>query len=339
MKFLSVLFAAWVVKVSAHYTLPALIAGGVDTAQWLYVRQTNNWETNDPVTDVTIDDIRCYTSTESDTSSTATVTAGSTIGFTAPITLYHPGVLNVYMAQAPAGTDVADWDGSGEVWFRIYQITADTDGGETITFPSQNLAQVTFPIPAETPSGQYLVRIEHIALHVANVYGGAQFYLSCAQIEVTNGGNGTPGPLVAFPGAYTGNEPGILINIYYPIPANYTQPGPPLWTGAGGSSPPVGTTSTVTSTKASTTTTISTTSTKASTTTVSTTTTSSTGSSTGTTAAEYGQCGGQGWTGELLLSFFGSQAPLIKNAPDTGPTACAAPYTCHVLNAYYSQCY
>jgi hypothetical protein len=319
MKFLSVLFTAWAVKVSAHYTLPALIVGGVATDQWQYVRQTNNWETNNPVTDVTTDDIRCYTSTESDTSSTATVTAGSTIGFTAPITLYHPGVLNVYMAQAPAGTDVADWDGSGEVWFRIYQITADTDGGETITFPSQNLAQVTFPIPAETPSGQYLVRVEHIAIHVADVYGGAQFYLSCAQIEVTNGGSGTPGPLVAFPGAYTGNEPGILINIYYPIPANYTQPGPPLWTGAGGSSPPpVSSTVKTTSTKASTTTTISTTSTKASTTTASSTSVSIPGGSTGTTAAEYGQCGGQGWT---------------------GPSVCAAPYTCHVLNAYYSQCY
>ncbi|KAJ6503881.1 glycosyl hydrolase family 61-domain-containing protein [Mycena sanguinolenta] len=294
MKFLSVLFAAWAVKVSAHYTLPALIVGGADTDQWQYVRQTNNFESNDPVTDVTIDDIRCYTSTESDTSSTATVTAGSTIGFTVPITLYHPGVLNVYMAQAPAGTDVADWDGSGEVWFRIYQITADTDGGETITFPSQTI-------------------------HVANVYGGAQFYLSCAQIEVTNGGSGTPGPLVAFPGAYTGNEPGILIDIYYPIPANYTQPGPPLWTGAGGSSPPpVSSTVKTTSTKASTTTTISTTSNKASTTTASSTSVSIPGGSTGTTAAEYGQCGGQGWT---------------------GPTVCATPYTCHVLNGYYSQCY
>ena len=32
-----------------------------------------------------------------------------------------------------------------------------------------------------------------------------------------NGGSGTPGPLVEIPGVYTGNEPGILINIYYPV--------------------------------------------------------------------------------------------------------------------------
>ena len=43
----------------------------------------------------------------------------------------------------------------------------------------------------------------------------AQFYLSCAQVKVTGGGNGSPSPLVSIPGVYTGNEPGILINIYY----------------------------------------------------------------------------------------------------------------------------
>ena len=33
----------------------------------------------------------------------------------------------------------------------------------------------------------------------------AQWYISCAQIEVVNGGNGNPGPLVSIPGVYTGN--------------------------------------------------------------------------------------------------------------------------------------
>ncbi|GJE92061.1 glycoside hydrolase family 7 protein [Phanerochaete sordida] len=39
---------------------------------------------------------------------------------------------------------------------------------------------------------------------------------------------------------------------------------------------------------------------------------------TGTPVAQWGQCGGIGYTGS---------------------TACASPYTCHVLNPYYSQCY
>lgn len=47
------------------------------------------------------------------------------------------------------------------------------------------------------------------------------------------------------------------------------------------------------------------------------TTTNPTSPSSGSTAAEYGQCGGIGWT---------------------GPTTCASPYTCKVINSYYSQC-
>lgn len=46
--------------------------------------------------------------------------------------------------------------------------------------------------------------MEAIALHVASTYGGAQFYISCGQVNVQNGGSGTPGPLVAIPGVYTG---------------------------------------------------------------------------------------------------------------------------------------
>lgn len=47
------------------------------------------------------------------------------------------------------------------------------------------------------------MRIEQIGLHDAS--GGAQFYIACAQVRVTGGGNGTPGPLVSIPGVYTGN--------------------------------------------------------------------------------------------------------------------------------------
>lgn len=44
-----------------------------------------------------------------------------------------------------------------------------------------------------------------------------QFYISCAQIKVTGGGSGSPSPKVAIPGVYTGNEPGILLSIWWPI--------------------------------------------------------------------------------------------------------------------------
>ncbi|KAJ3507745.1 hypothetical protein NLJ89_g6131 [Agrocybe chaxingu] len=235
---------------SCHYTFNALLVNGVSTGDWVNVRRTNNFQSNGPVcnrstdfsmrissvydlvlqvTDVNSIDFRCYTSQTRATASTATVAAGSQIGFKAGQAISHPGVANIYMAKAPGS--VADWDGAGAVWFKVHQISAVTDGGRTISWPSAGLSQINFNIPRNLPDGEYLVRIEHIALHSASGFGGAQFYISCAQVKVTGGGNGTPGPLVSIPGVYNGNEPGIKVNIYYPVPATYVQPGPAVWTG------------------------------------------------------------------------------------------------------------
>jgi hypothetical protein len=301
------LLSGLVCHVAAHYTFPNLILGGSASSDWEYVRETDNEQSLAPQTDVTSTELTCYDTTTNLIPSTATAAAGSVIGFEAfghPSSIYHPGVVNIYMANA-AG-DASTFSGqTGDVWFKVYEITAVTDGGTTITFPAQNLTAVNFTIPAELPSGQYLVRMESIALHVASTYGGAQFYIACAQIEVTGGGSGTPGPLVAIPGVYTGYEPGILIDIYYPIPANYTQPGPAVWPASGSSSSGSPTTSPKSS------------STPSSTPVKTTSAPSSAPTSTGGTAAEYAQCGGEGWT---------------------GATACATPFVCTATNVYYSQC-
>ncbi|KAJ3557844.1 hypothetical protein NP233_g11639 [Leucocoprinus birnbaumii] len=47
--------------------------------------------------------------------------------------------------------------------------------------------------------------MEAIALHTTESFGGAEFYLSCGQINVSGGESGNPGPKVAIPGVYTGN--------------------------------------------------------------------------------------------------------------------------------------
>ena len=86
-------------------------------------------------------------------------------------------------------------------------------------------------LPSALPNGDYLLRIEHIALHAAGATGGAQFYLSCAQINVANGGNGTPGPKIAIPGNYTATDPGIKFNIFAWPATSYKAPGPPVWRG------------------------------------------------------------------------------------------------------------
>lgn len=84
-------------------------------------------------------------------------------------------------------------------------------------------------IPACIPPGDYLLRAEHIALHTAGSEGGAQFYVSCAQLSVTGGGSTEPSDKVGFPGAYSASDPGILININYPIPTEYINPGPAVF--------------------------------------------------------------------------------------------------------------
>ncbi|KAK7044564.1 lytic polysaccharide monooxygenase [Favolaschia claudopus] len=218
------------VSVHAHYTFPSLIVNGATTPAWVNVRKTNNFNSQAPVTDVTSADFRCYDSQTSPTASTITVAAGSSLGIACDQTIYHPGVVNVYMAKAPSG-NVSTFAGDGAVWFKVYQITAVTNGGSSITFPAQNVPSVSFTVPKNLPTGQYLVRMEALALHSASTFQGAQWYISCGQVSVTGGGSGTPGPLVSIPGVYTGNEPGILLNIYYPIPATYTQPGPAVWSG------------------------------------------------------------------------------------------------------------
>jgi Auxiliary Activity family 9 (formerly GH61) len=68
--------------------------------------------------------------------------------------------------------------------------------------------------------GEYLIRVEHIALHQAAQVDGAQYYVSCGQVKVTGTGAGKPGPLVAFPGAYQPNDPGLKVNIYGSLVSN-----------------------------------------------------------------------------------------------------------------------
>jgi hypothetical protein len=56
-------------------------------------------------------------------------------------------------------------------------------------------SDITATIPSSLPNGAYLFRIEHIALHQSWMMNGAQFYMSCGQLDVQGGGNGSPGPL------------------------------------------------------------------------------------------------------------------------------------------------
>lgn len=96
---------------------------------------------------------------------------------------------------------------------------------------SPDKASVSFPIPSCIESGDYLFRIEHVALHSASTAGGAQFYISCAQLSVTGGsGAKKPAELVAFPGAYKATDQGLMLNIYNNAGKPYKPAGPAVFT-------------------------------------------------------------------------------------------------------------
>ncbi|KAI0179572.1 glycoside hydrolase family 61 protein [Hypoxylon sp. FL1284] len=214
----------------AHYHFSKLVINGkAEAAEWTSIRMTKNYQSNAGVTSVGSPDMRCYQLRAG--TATATVAAGDTLGFLAVSSITHFGPVQFYAARVPDGANVNTWEAAGNVWFKIGSISAVPPLGSTeSTWPAYNKEQVDVVIPKAMPSGKYLIRVESIALHQAQSVGGAQIYLSCAQIEVTDGGSGTPGPLVAFPGAYRANDPGLIWS-YYPVATSYTAPGPAVWTG------------------------------------------------------------------------------------------------------------
>ena len=129
---------------------------------------------------MTSGDLRCYTSETDATASTLTVAAGDQLSFHVndALTIYHQGVVNVYMAQVPSGSDAASFAGDGDIWFKVFEMPPVVQNGQ-LTFPSESMSclsgsssgsshdivdlqSFTFPIPKSLPSGQYLIRVEHV---------------------------------------------------------------------------------------------------------------------------------------------------------------------------------
>jgi len=308
----TLLLATTATIASAHTIFVQLGSGGTINPVGSGIRDPSY---DGPILDVTTNYVACNGGNNPTTASSdiISVTAGSTVQAVWRHTLTstaanddiyvvdpsHKGPVMAYMKKV---TDATGDVGYGDGWFKISEAglnVATQDWAVTDLIANAGIQNI--PIPSCIEDGQYLLRAELIALHAASSANGAQLYMECAQISVT-GGTGTATPsTVAFPGAYSQTDPGILINIYSTL-TTYEIPGPtPFVCGAGsgsgsGSSPvAVAPTTLVTKTASS----------------VSTVATSSAG-----TAALYGQCGGSTWT---------------------GPTTCASG-TCKESSAYYSQC-
>jgi cellulase len=192
-------------------------------------------ETNFPVEDVNSPNLACGQPGHVD-STVIQVPAGSQVaGYwwtdiyggqhpDNPIAASHKGPVTYWLARVD---DAATAGLEGLEWFKVAEDNLDTSTG---TWGVDNVVSNdgwhSFHLPECIADGQYLLRVELLALHSAGGTGGAQFYGSCAQIEVTGGGDFSPAETAQIPGSYSAEDPSIKIAIYDAsgVPNNSNQP-------------------------------------------------------------------------------------------------------------------
>lgn len=175
----------------------------------------------------------------------ASMVAPATAGTNLDLTwIAHPnqkwphemGPLITYMAKVPTGQTADKFNPAQGNFFKIQQ-TGQVGKGWAVAKLMTLGTKYTVAIPKGLENGDYIMRHEIIALHLADSKGGAEFYTSCFQLRVT-GGTGTIKPsgaqLAKFPGAYTATNAGIYTPKVFDSGFKYTFPGPALVTSSTG---------------------------------------------------------------------------------------------------------
>jgi cellulase len=208
---------------SAHCIFQNLKVNGADQGSLVALRAPNS---NNPVQDVTSSGITCG-NVASQSSQVVTVPAGAQVGAwwqhviggaqfpndpDNPIAASHKGPITAWLAKVD---NAASASHSGQKWFKIAEDNLDTSTGKWgVDRMIENGGWSYFTVPSCIAPGQYLLRVELLALHSAGSPNGAQFYTSCAQIQITGSGTFTPSQTQSFPGAYSQNDASILTSIY-----------------------------------------------------------------------------------------------------------------------------
>ncbi|KAJ7062206.1 glycoside hydrolase family 61 protein [Mycena amicta] len=154
---------------------------------------------------------------------------------------HNIGPMLTYMTNC--GDDCTTFNSSAAKWFKIDEVGRIPGDKQGTWFQNRIFAQAGIPANVTLPStlapGNYLIRHEIIALHLATEKGGAEFYPSCTQLRVGGSGTGAPtaDELVELPGAYSDTDPGIFVpDVFNTPPEDYTFPGPPVAAFVGASS-------------------------------------------------------------------------------------------------------
>ncbi|KAF2267678.1 glycoside hydrolase family 61 protein-like protein [Lojkania enalia] len=209
---------------SAHCVAQRVRVNGQDNGQLVGIRTPNS---NNPIQNVNDGNFACNSGFRTPVSTKVIdVKGGDRVGVQwghviggaqfpndpdNPIAKSHKGPTIFYMAKVD---NAATATGQGLKWFKVFEDGLDGSGKWGVDRMIQSGGWVDMTMPTCIAPGNYLLRAEIIALHSASYQGQAQFYIGCAQINVVSGGSSTGSQSVSFPGAYSAQDPGILINIY-----------------------------------------------------------------------------------------------------------------------------
>ncbi|KAF3905487.1 Endoglucanase-4 [Dactylellina cionopaga] len=217
----------------AHQNLHQFWVNGVTPGYEVGIRMPPS---NNPVTDVTSNDIACNVNGSNGANvAVVAASAGDTIDVLWDVST-HPGPI-VHSLQGPVSS-AKSATGVGD-WFKVQELDY-VNGKWANEVVAANAGKFTFKLPTNLASGEYLLRSEMLALHGSQTVGGAQFYIGCIQLKITGPG-GNCSPTYKLPGAYNANQNNIYIpDFYYGFVAStYSAPGPTVatCTGGGGSQP------------------------------------------------------------------------------------------------------
>jgi len=141
---------------------------------------------------------------------------------------HEMGPLITYMAKVPAGQTADKFDASKGDFFKVQQ-TGQEGKGWALAKQMKLGTNYDVTVPKAIENGDYIMRHEIIALHLADKKGGAEFYTSCFQLRVTGGtGSGAVTPTAKFPGAYSATDPGIFAPKVFDSGFKYQFPGPAI---------------------------------------------------------------------------------------------------------------
>lgn len=150
---------------------------------------------------------------------------------------HNTGPMLTYLASC-GDQDCSEFDSTKAKWFKIQQVGLKADGKTWEQADLMNGEPAKLTLPSNLAAGNYLMRHEIIALHLANSEGGAEFYPSCSQLKVGGTQTGAPSSneLVSLPGAYSDNDPGIFVPNVFNGNLDYEFPGPKIASFVDGSS-------------------------------------------------------------------------------------------------------